>query len=147
MWKTTVAIDAQHSGFNEVAITDDPAPHISNLTLVLSPDYGKRKNLPAHVIKAKKARVQNYIRRYLPAAKTEMRESNIPVSITLAQGLLGEQRRRQQNWPGYPTTTSGSNAARSASAALAATTATIPATICSGSLTHRPNPSKNTVAS
>ena len=84
----TVAIDAKHAGFNEVALTDDPAPHISNLTLVLSPDYGERKKLPAAIIAAKKARVRHYLDRYAPAARAEMREHGIPASITLAQGLL-----------------------------------------------------------
>lgn len=84
----TVAIDAKHAGFNEVARTDDPAPHISNMTLVLSPDYGKRKNLPAHIIAAKKARVQRYLDAYAPIARREMADHGIPASITLAQGLL-----------------------------------------------------------
>ncbi|CAH1001921.1 hypothetical protein LEM8419_02835 [Neolewinella maritima] len=74
--------------FNSVAITDDPAPHISNLTLVLSPDYGKRKNLPAHIVRAKRQRVQDYLDRYAPTARQEMREHGIPASITLAQALL-----------------------------------------------------------
>ena len=86
--ETTVAIDAKHAGFNEVAPSEDPAPHISNLTLVLSPDYGKRKNLPAAIIAAKKARVQNYLDRYAPLARREMADFGIPASITLAQGLL-----------------------------------------------------------
>lgn len=86
--ETTVAIDSKHSGFNEVAQTDDPAPHISNLTLVLSPDYGKRKGLSEKIIAGKKARVQNYLDRYAEAARTEMKEHGIPASITLAQGLL-----------------------------------------------------------
>lgn len=86
--ETTVAIDAKHSGFNEVALTDDPAPHISNLTLVLSPDYGERKGLPKKIIAAKKQRVQNYLDRYAAAAQDEMRQYGIPASITLAQGLL-----------------------------------------------------------
>ncbi len=84
----TVAIASKHAGFNEVAKTDDPAPHISNLTLVLSPDYGVRKGLPAAIISAKKARVQAYLDRYAPAARAEMKEFGIPASITLAQGLL-----------------------------------------------------------
>lgn len=74
--------------FNSVARTNDPAPHISNLTLVLSPDYGIRKKLPAHIIAAKKQRVRNYIERYAPTARAEMRKHGIPASITLAQGLL-----------------------------------------------------------
>lgn len=74
--------------FNDVVLTDDPAPHISNLTLVLSPDYGERKGLPAAIITAKKARVQAYLMRYAAIAQQEMREFGIPASITLAQGLL-----------------------------------------------------------
>lgn len=86
--ETTVAIDANHAGFNEVAPTNDPAPHISNLTLVLSPDYGERKNLPSSIIQAKKQRVQNYLKRYATIAQREMVAYSIPASITLAQGLL-----------------------------------------------------------
>lgn len=74
--------------FNDVALTEDPAPHISNLTLVLSPDYGKRKGLAPHIIKAKKARVQAYLDRYAGIAQREMKVYGVPASITLAQGLL-----------------------------------------------------------
>lgn len=74
--------------FNDVALTDDPAPHLSNLTLVLSPDYGERKGLAPEIIKAKKARVRAYLSRYAPIARQEMRAFGIPASITLAQGLL-----------------------------------------------------------
>ena len=74
--------------FNDVAPSEDPAPHISNLTLVLSPDYGERKGLSPHIIKAKKARVQAYLDRYAGIARREMRKFGIPASITLAQGLL-----------------------------------------------------------
>jgi len=84
----TVAIDAKFGGFNEVAPTADPAPHISNLTLVLSPDYGERKGLPPGIIAAKKDRVQSYLNRYAPIARREMADFGIPASITLAQGLL-----------------------------------------------------------
>lgn len=74
--------------FNTVAITDDPAPHISNLTLVLSPDYAQRKQLPQAIVRAKRQRVQNYLEAFAPAAQAEMRAYGIPASITLAQGLL-----------------------------------------------------------
>lgn len=84
----TVAIDAKFDGFNEVAPSTDPAPHISNLTLVLSPDYGERKGLAPRIITAKKARVQAYLDRYAPIARREMADFGIPASITLAQGLL-----------------------------------------------------------
>ncbi len=71
-----------------VAPTRDPAPHISNLTLVLSPDYGERKRLAPHIIAAKRQRVQHYLNQYAPAARREMRTHGVPASITLAQGLL-----------------------------------------------------------
>ncbi|MGB3799623.1 MAG: glucosaminidase domain-containing protein [Lewinella sp.] len=74
--------------FTSVARTDDPAPHISNLTLVLSPDYGERKGLDPRVIAGKKQRVANYIRRHEAAARREMTKFGIPASITLAQALL-----------------------------------------------------------
>ena len=74
--------------FTSVAVTDDPAPHISNLTLVLSPDYGTRKGLAPRIIAAKKQRVRSYIDRYAAAAQREQRDYGILASITLAQGLL-----------------------------------------------------------
>lgn len=74
--------------FNTVGISDDPAPHINNLTLVLSPDYAKRKKLPAAIVRAKKQRVERYLTRFAPLAQAEMRAYGIPASITLAQGLL-----------------------------------------------------------
>lgn len=86
--QTATAPMAATDDFNDVARTDDPAPHISNLTLVLSPDYGQRKGLPTHIIRAKKARVQAYLDRYAPIARREMAAHGIPASITLAQGLL-----------------------------------------------------------
>ncbi len=84
----TVAIASAYDGFNEVARTNDPAPHISNMTLVLSPDYGDRKGLPKKIIRSKKERVQAYLRRYSGIARQEMAKFGIPASITLAQGLL-----------------------------------------------------------
>ncbi|NJB84830.1 hypothetical protein GGR26_000575 [Lewinella marina] len=80
--------DAGADDFNSVAETDDPAPHISNLTLVLSPDYGERKGLSPHIVAAKRKRVSDYLRSYAPAARREMEEFGIPASITLAQALL-----------------------------------------------------------
>ncbi|MEM9835965.1 MAG: glucosaminidase domain-containing protein [Bacteroidota bacterium] len=74
--------------FNSVALTDDPAPYLSNLTLILSPDYAHRKQLPERIVKAKKQRVQNYLARYARIAQREMKAFGVPASITLAQGLL-----------------------------------------------------------
>ena len=80
--------DATEPDFHDVAETDDPAPHISNLTLVLSPDYARRKGLPEWIATAKRQRVQRYIDRYAEVARREMQQFGIPASITLAQGLL-----------------------------------------------------------
>ncbi|WP_116124887.1 glycoside hydrolase family 73 protein [Lewinella sp. IMCC34183] len=77
-----------HESFTDVARTDDPAPHISNLTLVLSPDYGERKGLSPAVIAAKRRRVRDYVNRHAEAARREMRTHGVPASITLAQALL-----------------------------------------------------------
>lgn len=74
--------------FNSVAETDDPAPHINNLTLVLSPSYFSRHNIPAHILQSKRDRLQNYLNTYAPLAQAEMRKHGIPASITLAQALL-----------------------------------------------------------
>jgi len=82
------ATEAGLENFNSVARTSDPAPHISNLTLVLSPDYGQRKGLAPEIISAKKARVQHYLDAYASIAQREMQDFGVPASITLAQGLL-----------------------------------------------------------
>ncbi|MEM6396039.1 MAG: glucosaminidase domain-containing protein [Bacteroidota bacterium] len=74
--------------FNSVSATNDPAPHINNLTIVLSPSYFRRHNIPAHVAQSKRNRLQDYLDTYAPLAQAEMRKYAIPASITLAQGLL-----------------------------------------------------------
>lgn len=90
---TTLTVEERYhiesyDDFGSVAETDDPAPHISNLTLVLSPDYGERKGLAPEIIAAKRQRVSNYIRRHAAAARAEQQQYGIPASITLAQALL-----------------------------------------------------------
>ncbi len=79
---------AAPESFGDVALTDDPAPHISNLTLILSPDYGRRKGLAPEIIAAKRQRVGRYLNRHAAAARREMETFGIPASITLAQALL-----------------------------------------------------------
>lgn len=85
---TQVAAEEGNDHFNSVAVTDDPAPHINNLTLVLSPDYAERKKLPAAIVRAKKLRVQQYLDNFAPMAQAEMKQYGIPASIKLAQALL-----------------------------------------------------------
>ena len=61
---------------------------ISNLTPILSPDYGERKGIPKSVIKSKVKVCKDYVKDFAPIAVREMKEYGIPASITLAQGLL-----------------------------------------------------------
>lgn len=67
---------------------DRRANDFSNLTLVLSPTYAQRKGIPAEIVAEKMDNLYRYVRHYLPIARREMRQHGIPVSITLAQGLL-----------------------------------------------------------
>lgn len=64
------------------------AESISNLTLVLSPNYAKRHNLSDDVVRAKLMVCLDYVKLHLPSAKQAAKDYNIPISITLAQGLL-----------------------------------------------------------
>lgn len=60
----------------------------SNLTFVLSPDYGERHNIDPGIVKEKIRNCKNYVKTYRKMAINEMNEYGIPASITLAQGLL-----------------------------------------------------------
>ncbi|MCB0557645.1 MAG: glucosaminidase domain-containing protein [Phaeodactylibacter sp.] len=64
------------------------ANDFSNLTFVLSPDYGRRHNVHPDIVQQKLDNCRRYVEQYAPAALKEMREYGIPASITLAQGLL-----------------------------------------------------------
>jgi flagellum-specific peptidoglycan hydrolase FlgJ len=64
------------------------AARISNLAVVFNQEYFKKKNIPASVVEAKRKTCENYISKYLKTAEEEAEMFNIPVSITLAQGLL-----------------------------------------------------------
>lgn len=60
----------------------------SNLTFVLSPDYGKRHHVDPRIVKEKIQNCKDYVKAYRKIAINEMKEYGIPASITLAQGLL-----------------------------------------------------------
>lgn len=60
----------------------------SNLTFVLSPDYGERKGLDPAIAKEKVQVCKDYVTRYAATAIKEKEVYGIPPSITLAQGLL-----------------------------------------------------------
>jgi flagellum-specific peptidoglycan hydrolase FlgJ len=64
------------------------AAKLSNLSVVFSPGYFKKHNISDAVAAAKRKTCDDYINRYLKTAKEEADLFNIPVSITLAQGLL-----------------------------------------------------------
>ena len=65
-----------------------PANTFSNVTLLLSPDYAKRKGIPKEIADAKLKVCKDYVRQFAPTAQEEMKKFGIPASITLAQGLL-----------------------------------------------------------
>lgn len=67
---------------------DNRANNFANLTFILSPDYAKRKKIEPAIVREKKEVVYNYIDSYVDIALEEMEQFGIPVSITLAQGLL-----------------------------------------------------------
>ena len=67
---------------------DRRANNFSNMTFILNPTYAKRKGIATTIVEEKLENCLDYVRRYMGAAQKEMRESGIPASITLAQGLL-----------------------------------------------------------
>lgn len=66
----------------------EAAAKISNLTIALDPGYAKRRNVDPAVVREKMRVCNDYIRTYLETAREQARQYNIPVAITLAQGLL-----------------------------------------------------------
>jgi flagellum-specific peptidoglycan hydrolase FlgJ len=64
------------------------ANDFSNLTFILSPDYGERHNVRPKIVREKIQNCKDYVKEFLPAAREERDKYGIPVSITLAQGLL-----------------------------------------------------------
>lgn len=66
----------------------EKAASYSNLGFVINPDYANKHNVDAQIVAAKNQLVYNYVQKYLNTAKEEAKLYNIPVAITLAQGLL-----------------------------------------------------------
>jgi flagellum-specific peptidoglycan hydrolase FlgJ len=64
------------------------AARYSNLGFVMSPNFAKKHNVPAAIVAMKMKIVHDYIDTYAKTAKEEAELFGIPVSITLAQGLL-----------------------------------------------------------
>lgn len=73
------------------ALTDaqqKEAAKFSNLGFVLNPGLDKKLGVSAEVVAFKRQKCLDYIETYLSIAKEEMDLFGIPVSITLAQGLV-----------------------------------------------------------
>jgi flagellum-specific peptidoglycan hydrolase FlgJ len=64
------------------------ANNFSNLGFILNPDYARRKKIDRRIVRQKLENCQAYIKTYEPIARKEREKYGIPVSITLAQGLL-----------------------------------------------------------
>lgn len=77
---------------NRTAADEEPLPpeanNFSNLTFILNPTYARRKNVDRRIVRQKLENCRDYIERYAPLAQREREKYGIPVSITLAQGLL-----------------------------------------------------------
>lgn len=73
------------------ALTDaekQKAASFSNLGFLLNPGFADKHGIAPNIVATKNQTVARYIATYLPIAQEEARQYNIPVSITLAQGLL-----------------------------------------------------------
>lgn len=68
--------------------SDRKANTFSNLTFVLSPTYAERHNINPAIAKEKVENCRKYAEKYAPVALKERETYGIPVSITLAQGIL-----------------------------------------------------------
>lgn len=67
---------------------DRKANNFYNISFILSPDLGQRKGIDPKVVNMHLSNCYNYVRQYLEIATNERRAYGIPISITLAQGLL-----------------------------------------------------------
>lgn len=60
----------------------------SNLGFILNPNFAKKHKIDVEIVNRHNRKVYNYIERYAPVAKAEMKRYKVLASITLAQGLL-----------------------------------------------------------
>ncbi|MFK7947943.1 MAG: glycoside hydrolase family 73 protein [Saprospiraceae bacterium] len=60
----------------------------SNIGLVINPDFVKKNKIDPKIVAEKQKIVDNYIKTYTPIALAEQKKYGIPISITIAQGLL-----------------------------------------------------------
>ena len=86
--KLNLANEATAVGAAVTEAEKKTAAKLSNLSVVFSPGYFKKHNISDAVAQAKRKTCDDYINRYLKTAQEEADLFNIPVSITLAQGLL-----------------------------------------------------------
>jgi flagellum-specific peptidoglycan hydrolase FlgJ len=66
----------------------EAAAKYSNLGFILNPTYATRKGIDPKIVAFKNQKCYDYIELYLSTAQEEAKLYGIPISITLAQGLL-----------------------------------------------------------
>lgn len=71
-----------------VAAKTNAANNFHNIAFLLDADLADRYNVSPEFVRYKRTVCENYIKKYTAVAKVEQEKFGIPVSITLAQGLL-----------------------------------------------------------
>ncbi|MBK8425336.1 MAG: glucosaminidase domain-containing protein [Lewinellaceae bacterium] len=61
---------------------------LNNTTFSIDPAYAKRHTIASKEVADRQLRCRDYVERFAPIARAEMRKFGIPASIILAQGLL-----------------------------------------------------------
>lgn len=82
---------ARKEGRRAAAVEEKLPPeanNFSNLTFILNPTYARRKNIDRRIVRQKLRNCEAYVEKYAHIARQEREKYGIPVSITLAQGLL-----------------------------------------------------------
>ncbi|MCW5923653.1 MAG: glucosaminidase domain-containing protein [Saprospiraceae bacterium] len=69
----------------EVAL---PPNALNNVTFAIDPAFARRYSLQTSEMEIRLTKCRDYVERFAPVAIAEMRQSGIPASIKLAQGLL-----------------------------------------------------------
>ncbi len=70
------------------ATKNNAANNFHNIAFLLDEDLADRRNVSPEFVRYKRTICENYVKKYTAVAKVEQAKFGIPVSITLAQGLL-----------------------------------------------------------
>jgi flagellum-specific peptidoglycan hydrolase FlgJ len=71
-----------------VAVKTNAANNFHNIAFLLDADLADRHHVSPEFVRYKRTVCENYIKKYTAVARVEQEKFGIPVSITLAQGLL-----------------------------------------------------------